>query len=61
MRLIYHQPVQVVPIVFGVTGVSSKNQRMYLKMIPEYDEKLFVTLQMAAILGTNFILQGLNI
>jgi len=61
MRLIYHQPVQVIPVVFGVTGVSSKNQRMYLEMIPEYNEKLFITLQTAAILGTNFILQGLNI
>ncbi|XP_065896282.1 uncharacterized protein [Dysidea avara] len=58
MRQIYHQPVQVIPIVFGVTGMASKN---YLKKIPAYEDKLFASLQMAVILGTTSILRGLNI
>ena len=61
MRQIYNQPVQVIPIVFGVTGMALKNQRMYLKKIPAYEDRLFATLQMAVMLGTTFILQGLNI
>ena len=31
LKQLYHQPLQVIPIVFGVTGVVSKNQRMYLR------------------------------
>ena len=43
MRQIYNQPVQVIPIVFGVAGMASKNQRMYLKKIPAYEDRLFAT------------------
>jgi len=44
-----HQPMLVIPIVFGVTGVSSD----------VFNKRLFITLQMAVILGTNYILQEL--
>ena len=43
MRQIYNQPVQVIPIVFGVVRMASKNQRMYLKKIPAYKDRLFAT------------------
>ena len=39
-RQIYNQPVQVISIVFGVTEMASKNQRMYLKKIPAYEDRL---------------------
>ena len=61
MSQIYNQPVQVIPIVFGVTGMASKNQWMYLKKIPAYEDRLFAPLQMAIILGTTSILRGLSI
>jgi len=55
------QPVDVIPIVFGHSGVVSANQQVYLKQIPDYNETLFNNLQKAAILGTINILTSLNI
>ena len=52
----YCQPVVVVPVVFGASGVISKDQRHYLKNIPAFNELCFATLQKVAILGTVSIL-----
>ena len=60
LKQLYHQLVQVVPIVFGVTGVASRNQRMYLKKVPAFGGRLFAALQIAVILGTS-ILQAVDI
>ena len=61
LKQLYHQLVQVIPIVFGITGMASKNQRMYLKKIPAFGDRLFTALQMAVILGTTSILQAMDI
>ena len=59
MRQMYNQPV--VPIVFWVTGIVSKNQRTYLKKIPFQWKETFCHLTNGwYILETTFFLQGLN-
>jgi len=61
MRLVYGQSVDIIPIVFGVTGVASRNQKEYMRKIPAYTEKLFSMLQLAVILGTTYILRDINL
>jgi len=60
-HLMYDMAVEVVPIVFGHTGVVSKKCVKYLQKIPGYCESLFTTLQKATILGTIHILRSLQI
>ena len=57
----YHMAVEVIPVVFGHTGVVSINCVKYLKKIPGYCESLFTTLQKATILGTIHTLQSIQI
>ena len=57
----YCQPVVIVPVVFGASGVVTKDQRHYLKKIPAFNELCFATLQKAAILGTVNILRNINL
>ena len=56
----YGQPVDLVPVVTGHSGVVSANQQTHLKRIPDYNETLFNNLQKAAILGTINILTSIN-
>jgi len=51
-HLMYHMVVEVIPIVFGYSGVVSIECVKYLKKIPGYCDNLFTTLQKATILGT---------
>jgi len=57
----YNQPVNVIPVVFGHSGMVTCNQLSHLKRIPNYNESLFNNLQKAAILGTISVLQSVNI
>jgi len=61
MSRTYCQPVVVVPVVFGASGVISKDQRHYLRKITAFDELCFATLQKTAILGTVNILGNINL
>ena len=61
MSRTYCQPVVVVPVVFGASGIVSKNQKSHLKKIPAYNEVVFATLQKAAILGTVDVLRNVNL
>ena len=51
-HLMYRMVVEVIPIVFGHTGVVSTDCVKYLTKIPGYCESLFATSQKATILGT---------
>ena len=53
--------MEIIPVMFGVTGVASWNQKEYMKKIPGYTEKLFSMLQLAVILGTTCILRDINL
>ena len=57
----YHQPVDIIPIVFGHSGVVSCHQSTHLKKLPSYSDRLFNQLQKAAILGTISVLRSINI
>jgi len=57
----YDQPVDIIPLVFGHSGVVSYNQLSHLKRISNYNEVLFNNLQKAALLGTIDILRSVNI
>jgi len=57
----YHQPVDIIPIVFGHSGIVSCHQSTYLKKLPSYSDRLFHYLQQAAILGTISVLRAINI
>jgi len=54
-----NQQVEVVPIIFGHTGVVSCHQQVYLQKIPCYSNSLFQQLQQAALLGTISILRDI--
>ena len=56
----YNQPVEIIPIVLGHTGVVSCRQQTYLKKLPCYSNSLFQQLQQAALLGTISILRDIN-
>ena len=56
----YNQPVEVIPIVFGLSGVVSCHQKNYLKKLPCYSNSLFQLLQQTALLGTISILREIN-
>ena len=58
---VYNQPVEVVPVVFGVTRVVSKQQRNYMKRIPAFSDSLFTNMQKAVIIGTVFVLRDFNL
>ena len=57
----YCQPVDVIPIVFGHSGIVSSHQSSHLHKLPHYSLQLFNQLQKAAILGTVSVLRSLNI
>ena len=57
----YGQPVDIIPIVFGHSGLVTCKQQPYLKKIPNYNEDLFNNLQKAALLGTIEMLRSVNI
>ena len=48
------------PVVFGHSGVVSKHQRQYLKVIPHFTDSVFNNLQKAALLGTIAIMRYVN-
>jgi len=48
-----HQDVVIVPVVFGVFRIVSKQQRIHLERIPAFNDVLFANLQKAAILHGN--------
>ena len=56
----YNQPVDIIPIVFGHTGIVSCRQKNYSKKLPCYSDSLFQQLQQAVLLGTISILRGNN-
>ena len=58
---LHGQPVEVVPVVLGVTGVVSRQQKDYLKKVPAYSDSLFANLQKAVIIGTIFVLRDINL
>ena len=57
----YGQPVDVIPVIFGHSGVVSCQQQHYLKQIPFSNESLFHNLQKAPLLGTVLILRNVNL
>jgi len=57
----YRQCVDIIPVVFSVTGMASKNQKGCMKKIPGYSKKLFASLQMAVILEATFILWDIDL
>jgi len=61
MSRTYHQDVVIVPVVFGVSGIVSKQQRSHLEKIPAFNDVLFANLQKAAILGTVDVLRNINL
>jgi len=60
ISICYGQPVEIVPIVFGHTGVVSCRQLTYLKKLPCFSDSLFQQLQQTTLLGTISILRDLN-
>jgi len=56
----YGQPVEIIPIVFGHTGVVSCRQLTYLQKLPCFSDSLFQQLQQATLLGTLSILRDIN-
>ena len=56
----YNQPVDIIPIVFGHTGIVSCRQQNYLKKLPCYSDSLFQQLQQAVQLETISILWDNN-
>jgi len=60
-HLMYHMTVEVIPIVFGHTGVVSADCVKHLQKIPGYYDSLFSTLQKATLLGTIHTLRALHI
>ena len=57
----YNQPVDVILIVFGHSGMVSCHQNVHLRKLPVYSDRLFSQLQQAVILGTISILRSINI
>ena len=57
----YGQPVDIIRIVFGHSGLVTCKQQPHLRKIPNYNEDLFNNLQKAAQLGTTEILRSVNI
>ena len=56
----YGQPVDVIPVVFGHSGVVSCQQH-HLKWIPFSNKSLFHNIQKGALLGTVLILRNVNL
>ena len=61
MSKIYNQDVITIPVVFGVSGIVSKQQRSHLRKIPAFNDVLFANLQKAAILGTVDVFRNINL
>jgi len=53
--------IVIVPVVFGVSGIVSKQQRSHLEKIPAFNDVLFANFQNAAILGTVDVLRNINL
>ena len=60
MNCCYEQPDDIVPIVFGHTGVISKHQWQHLKKIPFFNDFVFDNFQKTALLGTIAIMKSIN-
>ena len=60
VTICYNQPVDIIPIVFGHTGIVSCRQQNYLKKLLCYSDSLFQQLQQAVLLGTISILRDNN-
>ena len=60
-HLMYNMMIEVIPIVFGHTGVVSTDCVKHLRRISGYCECLFATLQKATIVGTIHTLQTIQI
>jgi len=56
----HNQPADIIPIVFGHTGIVSCCQENYLKKSLCFSDSLFQQLQQAALLGTISILRDNN-
>jgi len=41
ISIAYHQPVDIIPIVFGHSGIVSCRQSAHLKKLPLYSDRLF--------------------
>jgi len=54
------QPVKIIPIVFGHTGIVSCHQKTFTKKLPCHGNNLFQQLQQAALLGAIAILRDIN-
>ena len=61
MSRTYCQPAVIIPVVFGVSGVVSNNQKRHLEKIPAFTQLTFANLQKAAILGTVNVLNNINL
>ena len=61
IHLMYDMTVEVIPIVFGHTGVVSTDCVKHLRRIPGNCKSLFATLQKATILGTIYTLRAIQI
>ena len=57
----YCQPVDIIPVVFGHSGLVSSHHVSHLRKLPSYSGRLFSQLQQAAILGTISILRLINL
>ena len=57
----YCQPVEIIPVVFGASGIISKRQKCHLQKIPAFTNRVFSTLQKAALLGTVNVLRNINL
>ena len=58
---LYEQPVDVIPVVFGHSGVVSSRQQHHLKRILYYNNLLFCNLQKVVLLGTISIMRHVNV
>ena len=56
----YNQPVDIIPVVFGHSGVVSCRQGAHLKRLPLFTDRLFGYLQQAVTLGTVSILRSME-
>ena len=57
----YNQPIDIIPVVFGHSGVVSCRQAAHLKRLLSFTDRLFGCLQQAVILKTVSILRSVNI
>jgi len=57
MSNIYNQDVVTIPVVFGVSGIVSKQQRSHLRKIPAFFMMFYLP---AAILGTVDVFRNIH-